>query len=309
MIRWNSKVLLLKLEETYGVDANPTGAADAILAKNIRLNPMKGEKVQRELDKAHLGADPSILTGLHSVISFDVELAPSGTAGTAPAWGSLMRCCGMAETIVATTSVTYNPVTDGHESATVYLWIGTTLYSLTGTRGAVKFDTNAQGIPYLKFELTGLFNMPQEQVQPSAVTTSWKKPKVASAVNTPTYTIAGQALVANNLMLDVGNKIEKRFLFNLDEIIIADRSETVDAKVDAVPLTTFNPFLLARDGGTVAIQMVHGTTAGNIATLDIPAAEMQPIESLEESQKAKQWPLSMVPLPVNGNDQWTLTLT
>jgi len=243
------------------------------------------------------------------VIRFDIELAPSGTAGTAPAWGVLLRCCGMAETIVATTAVTYNPATNGHESATVYLWVGATLYALTGTRGAVKLETNAQGIPYLKFELTGLFNMPAEQPQPTIVTTSWKKPKVASATNTPTYTIGGLALVANSLMLDAGIQIEKRFLFNVDEIIIADRSETVDAKVDAVALTTFNPFQKARDGVTVAIQMVHGTTAGNIATLDIPAAEMQALDSLEESQKAKQWPLSMVPLPVAGNDQWTLTLT
>jgi hypothetical protein len=47
------------------------------------------------------------------VVEFDVDLVGSGTAGTAPAWGPLIQACAFAEVIVASTSVTYNPVSSG----------------------------------------------------------------------------------------------------------------------------------------------------------------------------------------------------
>ena len=42
-------------------------------------------------------------------VTFEVEMAGSGTAGTAPAFGPLLKACGNSETIVTDTSVTYAP--------------------------------------------------------------------------------------------------------------------------------------------------------------------------------------------------------
>ena len=53
---------------------------------------------------------------------------------------------------------------------------------------------------------------------------------------------------------------------------------------------------------------MHGTTAGSIATLNVPAAQMQRPAGLENAQKIVEWPLRMAALPVDGNDQWTLVL-
>ena len=54
---------------------------------------------------------------------------------------------------------------------------------------------------------------------------------------------------------------------------------------------------------------MHGTTAGGVATLNVPAAEMQRPAGLENAQKIVEWPLRMAAPDVDGDDQWTLVLT
>ncbi|UWQ92984.1 hypothetical protein K3727_09465 [Rhodobacteraceae bacterium M382] len=307
--RWNSKTLLFKLEGTYGVDANPTGAANAVLAQNVSIKPMEGADVSRDLELPWFGADATIPTELQVEISFDVELAASGTAGTPPAWGPLVRSCSMAEVISAGTSVAYTPITEDPESATIYLNIGGTLYATIGARGTVKLDAQAQGIPKLKFTLRGLFVKPAEGVQPSVDLALWKDPQLAATANTPTFTIAGQSLVLRSLMLDLGNQVEGRFLIGKEEIVISDRAPSIETTVEAVALTTFDPFQRALDQSTTALQLVHGTAPGRIVTIDVPKAQMQRPQGLSNAQNVKEWPLRMVPLPVAGNDDFSLTLT
>ncbi len=133
-IKWDSKVVLAKLETIYGVDPTPTGAANAIEIKNVVFNPMEGSSETRDFERAYLGGQSEIPTGLYSKITGEVELVGSGTAGTAPAWSPIMRALGMAEVIVAATSVTYNPISSGMDSATVYFWIGGTRHIMRGWR-------------------------------------------------------------------------------------------------------------------------------------------------------------------------------
>ncbi len=306
---WRSKILLAKIETTYGTDAVPTPAANAILATDVKLLPMEGTDVSRDLDLPYIGPQGTIPNELHAKLSFKVELAPSGTAGTAPAWGTLLRACGCAQTINAATSVVYNPITDSHESATFYLWIGSTRYVLLGARGTARFTINAQGIPYIEFEFTGLFTQPSEQARTTPTLTAFQKPRVASTANTPTFTINAVAMVMRSFELDLRNKVENRFLVGAEAILITQREDMIKTQVEAQPLTSFNPFTLAAAQTAVAVNLVHGTGAGNIATLAAAAAQMQRPQGLENAQDIKEWPLSLMPLPTAGNDQWTLTLT
>ncbi len=292
-----------------GTDPSPTGSANAVLATDVQLTPMEGNDVSRDLETPYLGAQATIPTELHSKLSFKVEMAPSGTAGTAPAWGPLLRACAVAETIVASTSVTYNPVSDSHESLTFHLWIGDTRYVLLGARGNCTIRIGAQGIPYLEFEFTGLFSTPSEATRPTPSFSGFKKPLVATTTNTPTFTLGGTSFVMRSASLDLGNQVENRFLIGSESVLITDKAEVFETTVEAVPLTTFDPFTLAADQSSVAVSVVHGTAAGAISTLSIPTAQMQRPQGLENAQDIKEWPLRLVPLPSSGNDQWTLVLT
>ncbi len=308
-IKWKSKILLAKIEATYGVDAAPTGAANAILATDVTLTPMEGDDVSRELETSFLGPQATIPTGLHAKLSYKVELQPSGAAGTAPAWGPLLRACAVAETISAGVSVTYNPITDSHESISQYLWIGGTQYVILGGRGNCSVAFTAQGIPYLEFEFTGLFKIPTEVARVTPDTTSFQKPLVATKANTPTFTLDATAFVMRSFKLGLGNQVENRFLIGSEDILISDKSDMIETTVEAVALTSFDPFSLAAAQTAIDVNLVHGLVAGKIATLNASTAQMQRPQGLENAQNIKEWPLRLVPLPAAGNDQWTLVLT
>ncbi|NTT88503.1 hypothetical protein HS053_21670, partial [Tabrizicola sp. SY72] len=44
---WRLQALLAKIETVYGTDPTPTGAANAILAEDVRVMPMEGQDVTR----------------------------------------------------------------------------------------------------------------------------------------------------------------------------------------------------------------------------------------------------------------------
>lgn len=305
---WRDKIVLAKVEAQYGVDPTPDGA-NAILTTQLALTPMEGSDVDRDLDLPYHGPQGTIPTELHQKLTFRVELVGGGTAGAAPGWGVLLRACGCAETIVADTSVTYNRVTRGHESVTFYVWIADTLHAIPGSRGTFKASLTAQGIPYLEFEFMGLFRVPVEapRVQPSYAV--YQKPQVVSGANTPVFTLGGIAFVLREAVLDLANDVQPRFLVGGEGMLIVDHENVLTAKVEAVPVTVFDPYALALAQTEVAVALTHGTVPGRVASLAVPRAQLQRPQGLENAQDIVEWPLRLVPLASAGNDNWTMVLT
>ncbi len=313
-LKWRSKILLLKMESVYGTDPTPI-AANGILCKNFSIRPMEGEDVSRDLEFPYLAAQGTIPTGLRVVMEFDTELVGSGTAGTAPGWGVLMRCCAFSETIVAVTSVTYARVSDNHESGTAYFWIGGsgtgagTKQVIKGIRGDGRLTVNAQGIPMVHWTLTGLYADPAEVTRIVPTLTSFKKPSVATNANTPVFTVNAVSLVMRSFELAFGNKVTPRLLIGREEIAIVDIAESITARVEAVPVSTLNPFTLAKAQTSVAIALTHGTAAGSIVAVAAPTAQLNRLSGYENQDDVLEWPLSATPLPTSGNDQLSIVCT
>lgn len=134
--------ILAKIESSYGVDPTPTGGANAILVKSLNINPMEATLVGRDNIKPYLGNNEEILAAVYNKVDFEVEIAGSGTAGVAPAYGPLLRACGMSELILATahtdtaqagstTSITL--ATTGSASNNAYQGMTITIASGTGS--------------------------------------------------------------------------------------------------------------------------------------------------------------------------------
>ena len=285
-IKWKSKVILAKIESAYGVDPTPTGAANAMLMTGVELSPMEGEDVSRDLEFPYLAAQGMIPVGLRVRLRGKVELAPSGAAGTAPAWGPLLRACGVAETIVTDTSVTYEPITDSMESVAIHFWIGGTQHKMLGVRGDATLRFTAQGLPYIEFDLTGLYTEPAEATPATPTLTGFQTPLVVTDTNTPTFTVddggGAVSLVMREFQMALGNQVEPRLLVRSESIIIPDRAEAVTVHVEAVPVSTFNPYALASAQTPVEVVLVHGTDAGAVATLDLPHRPGQAPDRLRE---------------------------
>lgn len=308
-IKWNSKIILFKPESSYGVDPTPTGSANAILMTGVSYSPMEGQDISRDLDLPYLAAQGKIPVGLRVRLRGRVELQGSGTAGTAPAWGPLLRACGVAEGLDPGTSVTYAPISDGMESGTLYFWVGTTMQIVKGVRGNVSMAFSAQGLPYLEFELTGIYADPAEVARVTPDLSDFVRPEVVSSTNTPTFTINGVSMIMRSFSMALNNQVVHRLLVGAEQIIIPDRLESISSQVEAVPLGTINPFTLSQAGTQVPVVLVHGTNAGRIATLTCPTVEIGRMPDYSNQDKILEWNLSMTPLPATGNDQWSLALT
>ena len=103
--------ILAKIESTYGVDSTPTEGANAILVSNVSINPLNAQNVDRDLIRPYMGSSEQLVGSAYIEIGFDVELAGSGAAGTAPGLWPCCCACGYQETVTASVRTEYNPVT------------------------------------------------------------------------------------------------------------------------------------------------------------------------------------------------------
>jgi hypothetical protein len=148
-------VLLAKAETTYGVDAAPTAAANAILVENLAFSWDGARMAERVPVRASLGKVKPVFAGTLGQLTFDVEIKGSGAAGTAPELGVLLKACGFAETIDAGVSVTYKHASSAHASATLYFYEDGLLYVMTGARGMPTRSLQTGAVGKYSFTFSG----------------------------------------------------------------------------------------------------------------------------------------------------------
>jgi len=103
-LRSKSRLVLVKTEgSSYGVNSSPTGSNALFINDDLELSqPAGGGTTQRRIIRPYRGAYETLVVNSQVGITFSVELAGSGTAGTAPAYADLLRACGNAQTIAGT---------------------------------------------------------------------------------------------------------------------------------------------------------------------------------------------------------------
>ena len=146
-------VILAKIETTPGTDATPVGATDAILVSNQTINPLNATNVDRAVLRGYFGGSEQLVASAYVEVSFDVEIAGSGAAGTAPAWGPLLRGCAFAEVVTAAARVDYTPISTALESLTIYYYDDGALHKLLMARGdfSIKMDSGGNPVFTMKF--------------------------------------------------------------------------------------------------------------------------------------------------------------
>lgn len=304
---WRKLALLAKTEVTYGTDPTPTGAANAMLAIDATLTPIEAQEISRDLLTPWLGHQGVILTGQHASLEFSVECAGSGVAGTPPAYGPLLKACGMSETTVAVTSVTYEPVSASFDAVTMYFNRDGVRNILLGCRGTVTIEMTPQQIPRWRFRFLGLLGTISDSALPSVDYDGFVKPVEVSKANT-VMSLHGLALIAERFSFDLGNQVEPRLLVGYEGIEIVDRQTTGSVVVEAVSLATKNWISIARAGTKGALSAAHGTVAGNIMTLTGPAVQLgRPSEG--NTQKIVNNTLSLMLTPDEGNDEFAIAFT
>jgi hypothetical protein len=300
--------VLGKIETTQFTDPTPTGAANAVLAKNLRVNPLNIQNQSRDLVRAYYGNSENIPVMVDSVVDFDVEIAGSGAAGTAPAWGPLMRACAFAQTIVASTSVAYNPVSSGFESITLYCYRGGIRYKLTGCMGKVTGGLTAKGLPTFHFQFVGRAEPITDAAIPSLTLTGWVAPVACIPANTGAVTIGGYAAQINEFSFDIGNEVSHAVWTNAETISITDRKSTGRLSFKLVPVATHDYPAAVLGSSLQAMSYAHGVNAGNIVTFAAPKVQqMNLTEGAFENELT--WLSDLTLNPNVGNDELVITCT
>lgn len=301
------RTILAKIETTYGTDPTPTGSANAILVRNMTITPLNAEMVSRDLVRPYLGNSEMLVAAKHVAIEFEVEMAGSGTAGTAPAYGPLLRACGLAETD-GVSDVTYTPVSSGFESVTLYHNVDGILHKITGARGNAEFTINARAIPVIKFTMTGVYNAPSDAALPSVDYTAFKTPLAANSSNTTGFALLSYAGVLESLSLTLGNAVSYRSLIGSESVLITDRAVSGTAVFEA-PLTATKDFFAAALSSTLgSLAITHGTVAGNKFQIDSTSIDIgQPTYSENDGITMLSVPFVAVPSS-SGNDELSITV-
>lgn len=306
--RGKKLAILAKIETTYGTDATPA-AANAMLVRNWTFTPLEGEEIKRDLVMPYYGSQGIILAGLYCKLEFEVELAGSGAAGTVPFWGVLARACGLSETIVATTSVTYAPISSGFEAVTVYWNLDGTRHVMLGARGSLTLSLDSNKLPIMKYALTGLLGTVTDAALPATTLPVYPNPVVASKTNTPTFTLHGYAAIMETFSIDLGNTVEPRLLVGSESILITGRetsgSNTLQA--DQIANIDWQAKAVARTRGPLAI--THGLSAGNIIQIAAPAVEVgKPTHGQSNGILNTTMKLDFCPSASTGNDEISIVV-
>lgn len=268
----NREVILVKEEVTYNLDPVPVEGVDAVLVENptwanegLRMN-------ERPAVRSSIGQLQHVYGGSLMSVTFDIEMKGSGTAGVAPEMGVLLQACGLAETVVAVTSVTYEPASVGHKSVTIYYYQDGTLIKLTGCRGNVNFNLEVGAIPKASFTMTGhattvtdvaLASPTYDAIVPA--------PFIAAA-----FDLGGYAGVIGALTFDLGAELSMPPSPNTTDgygevrIIKRDVNGSFDPEHQLVATQPFDADLRAGTAMTLSTGAI-GATAGNILTISHPS--------------------------------------
>lgn len=307
MPRYVRKVALLaKIEGTYGTDSVPTGSADAIQGHDVQLTPIAGGEEMRDLMLPYMGHQGVLLTGNYGMVEFGVEVAGAGAAGDAPAYGSLLRACGLSETLTSETDAVYEPVSATFEAVTLYYSLDGVRHILLGCRGNVTTEFAPSRIPRFRFRMLGLLGTVSDTALPSVDLSAFVTPVVVSKANT-TFSLFSYSGATESVSIDLGNQVEPRMLINHESIQVSDRRASGSAIMEATLLATKNWQQVALGHTTGALALAHGTAPGNIVEIAAPKVQVGRYTQ-GQSQGIVNNTLPLMILPNAGNDELVITV-
>lgn len=309
--KYRRKTLLAKIEPVYGTDSVPTGALNAVLTKDLEIAEFEGPTVERDVDRAALGNDITYHVGIYSVLKFKVELAGRGsTPQTPPAYGPLLRMCGLAETAYNTVGqerVEYTLVSSNEESGTLYFNMDGMLMKLLGSRGKCAFRLDPGGMPYVDFEIWGLRVPAVDDALPTADYSSFQVPRPVNDANTPTFSLHAYTANLVGLSIDLGQQVIYRNVVGEESIQIVDRAPKGQVTVEDVSVATKDYRGIVTNHTLGALQLIHGVVSGNIVQIDAPFVQLlKPRNVNSDGVVALQMDMNLTPNV--GNDEFKLTV-
>ncbi|MFC5548199.1 phage tail tube protein [Massilia aerilata] len=308
-------LIVAAIESAYGTDANPTGAANAVLVSDMSLTPLDAQNIDRNLIRGTFGASEQLVGSASVKLSYSTELAGSGTAGTAPAWGKLLQACACAEGVLATPArVEYTPVSSGLKSSSQYYYDDGVLHKLLGTMGDFTLSAKVGDRPMLKFDWTGL-DGGVTAASDTGTFTPWKKPVAMTRANVIDITLGGSYAAgaitggtvypSTGLEMKAGNQVAFTPMLSSETVDITNRESTGSLELDLTAAQEVALMAAVKANTTQSLAITIGLTTGNKILFFAPAVQLLSPKKAEKNGK-RLIGFDLRFMPVNGNDEWRI---
>jgi hypothetical protein len=272
------RAVLAKIESSYGVDPTPAGATDAVLCRITGWRPQEVIYASRaDIAIPALGRFASKTAYQRAEIDLEIEVSGAAAAGTAPPYGPILRACGLSETIVAVTSVTYNPISAAHESVAMYVNIDGMQQKLLGMKGSVALVFRNEEIPFYRFRGMALYAIPTDTALPSLTLTAHQAPVPVNRTNTTTASLHGYSFGLQELEIDLGCDVQYLSLpaGGSNKVLIANREPTGRVVIEHPTIAQKDFHTLVTSGATGSLSVAHtGGGAGKVLTLTAAQARL-----------------------------------
>lgn len=307
------RLLLSKTEATYGVD--PTAAAiNAVWAEKFKHN-YKDTRVESDPDMPGVGTIASQVYGQHVEFSYEVPLAGSGVAGTAPKWGPMLKSAGWSETIVAGTSVTYARRPDPENSSSISnTWRELRRkHVMLGGYLRAGFKLSSGGRPMLTFNGRAL-HLPVTDgaslTQADATFTGWLDPKPVAS-GTTSFTFDGVSTLG---LWEMGFEPSDNIKFidvpGQKRVFLAGKVKSSGtAKITTPLVSAFDLEGRWVNGQVCPWSMIHGATAGNIVTVNGRSQVLAPTYERSEEIDTASFGIENVNSSLSTDDDVSIVLT
>jgi hypothetical protein len=306
--------ILAKVETTYGTDPTPSGSANAVLISNASFD-YSYNNVDRALLRGYMGGSEQLVGTRFVNLSFEVEIAGSGAAGTAPAWGDLLLACGMAEVVTASTCVEYSPVSSEMDSITIYYYDDGVVKKALGCMGTFEMAMGEGERPVFKFSFTGIDGGASAASTPSLTLSSWKAPLVITDTNTAQVTLGGTYSAgvvsggttynSRGLSLNIGNDVQSNAMLGDQSVGITNRDATGSIEMDLTAAQEVSLMSDVNANTVTSMSMLHGTTGGGKILVFAPAVQrINPKQADYNGYRHISMDLRLT--PSSGNDELTI---
>jgi len=307
----------VKLEGTEGTDSVPADADVVAPAFDIGWTPTPNFP-ERNVQQASFSRLPRVSGEISAQISFMVELKGSGAAGTAPTQlSSVLRSCGLGETIVGGVSVTYAPASTALSSATVEIREASTVAAtvkskkIVGARGTFIIAAVKGNVVLVQCTYTGRYVEPTETT-PFATPTPGSFPESFLGAAFSFHGVG--TLLVQNVSIDMANNIVLRNDANqaTGNFSAAYTGRTPTASIDPEQelIATINFFNKLTTNSEGAMSYVLGSTAGNITTVTAPKVQIIGIsEADRDTLRTEAIELALNQSATAGDDEISIAFT
>jgi hypothetical protein len=223
-------------------------------------------------------------------LAFRCELKGSPAAGTPPTWGKYMKACGFKETIVAVTSVTYDPVSAFGTGATQCPSLSLAMcddgqvHQMKGARGNVSIGLRNGEPGFLQFTFEGVYHGTVDLATP-AFTYADAAVVPLAVMGANIFTVQTFNPVLASLDLDIGNNLRVRPNANsvaglLSAMITSrDPKGTIDPEMTTV--ASHDWYGKFRSGATGVLTLNLTGSAGNRIALSAPVVQYRELSDAE----------------------------